>query len=331
MKILIVRLSAMGDIVHALPLALNAQMAGATVGWLVDRRYGGLLAGNPSIERLFLADTGRWRRNPVSPSNWGQIAELRRALREFGPDATLDAQGLWKSALLASLAGADVVGYSAESRREPSSALLVARGIALPGEAVHIVDQNLGLLAALGFAATRRAPDARYLLSRESPAASEFLRTLPTPFALYHPGAAQAKKTWGETNYAKLAARLHQELGFYPAISWGPGDEERVDRLVDRLPYAAKIPRLDFAGLAAVASRASLFIAGDTGPLHLADALGVTCLALFGPEAHRRNAPERNRPYRGAALGYDQTGSVEAVALKAVELVATAGMTNDAG
>ncbi len=322
----------MGDIIHTLPLALNAQMSGAAVGWLADRRYFRLLEGNPSIERLFLADTMRWRRNPFSASTWKEIAGLRRALREFGPDVTLDVQGLWKSALLARLAGARVVSFSAQSRREPSSAVLVGKGVDLTGDAVHVVDQNLSLLAPLGLPVTRRAPDARYLLlARESPAARAFLRTLPTPFALYHPGAAHEKKTWGEKNYAQLASRLHLDLAFYPAISWGPGDEKRVERLLDLLPYAARIPLLDFVGLAAVMARASLFVAGDTGPLHLADALGVPCLALFGPQAHRRNVPERNRPYRGAALSYDQTGSVEAVARKAVELVTTAGITKDRG
>jgi heptosyltransferase I len=324
MRILIVRLSAMGDVIHALPLALNAHMGGASVGWLVDRRYGGLLAGNPCIERLFLADTRRWRREPLSLSVLRELAGLRKALREFAPDITLDPQGLWKSALLARLAGARVVGFSADSRREPSSAVLVGKGIELTRDAVHVVDQNLSLLVSLGIPVTRRAPDARYLLARESPVACAFLRTLPSPFALYHPGAAHAKKTWGESNYAQLASRLHQELGFYPAISWGPGDERRVGRLSDLLPYAARLPRLDFAGLAAVIARSSLFVAGDTGPLHLADALGVRCLALFGRESHRRNVPERNRPYRGTALGYDQTSSVEAVARKAAELLTTA-------
>lgn len=324
MRILIVRLSAMGDIIHALPLALNAQMSGATVGWLADRRYGGLLAGNPCIERLFLADTRRWRKDPLSLSVLREIARLRKALREFAPDVTLDPQGLWKSALLARLAGARVVGFDAESRREPSSAVLVGKGIELTGDAVHVVDQNLSLLVPLGIPVTRRAPDARYLLARESSSACAFLRTLPSPFALYHPGASHAKKTWGEKNYAQLASRLHQDFGFYPAISWGPGDERRVERLCDLLPYAARIPRLDFAGLATVISRSSLFVAGDTGPLHLADALRVPCLALFGREAFRRNLPERNRPYRGTALGHDQTASVEAVARKAVELLTTA-------
>jgi ADP-heptose:LPS heptosyltransferase len=90
-----------------------------------------------------------------------------------------------------------------------------------------------------------------------------------------------------------------------------------------------KIPTLDFRGLAQVMARASLFVAADTGPVHLADALGVPAIALFVPGAHRRNVPERNGPYRGAALGYDHTASVESVALKAVALVRNAEKLKD--
>jgi lipopolysaccharide heptosyltransferase I len=329
MKILIVRLSAMGDIIHALPLAANARAAGATVGWLTDRQYGGLLEGNPALARLFLADTRRWRRNPFSPASWREIGQLRQSLKEFAPDRTVDVQGLWKSALLARMAGAPVVSFSAAARREPSSAVLVGTGIDIERGAVHVVDQNLSLLAPLGLPVTRRAPDARYLLERESPAASAFLGTLAAPFALYHPGAARAEKTWGEEKYAELASRLQQDLGLFPVISWGPGDEDRVALLSARLPSAAKIPPLDFRGLAHVMARARLFVAADTGPVHLADALGVAALALFGPGAHRRNVPERNGPYRGSALGYDQTASVETVARKAVALVRNAEKIND--
>jgi lipopolysaccharide heptosyltransferase I len=328
MRILIVRLSAMGDIVHALPLAANARAAGATVGWLTDRRYGGLLEGNPALERLFLADTLRWRRNPFSPASWREIARLRRSLQEFAPDWTVDVQGLWKSAILAKMAGAPVVSFSAAARREPSSAVLVGTAIDIAQDAVHVVDQNLSLLAPLGLPVTRTAPDARYLLERESPAASAFLGALPARFALYHPGAARAEKTWAEEKYADLASRLEQDLGLFPVISWGPGDEERVARLSARLPSATRIPPLDFRGLAHVMARARIFVAADTGPVHLADALGVPALALFGPGAQRRNVPERNGPYRGAALGYDQTASVETVARKAVALVRNAEKIN---
>ena len=325
MRVLIVRLSSMGDIIHTLPLALNAHMGGATVAWLTERGYRGLLEGNRCIEELFLADTRRWRGNPASISHWRAVVDLRRRLKRFAPDVTLDPQGLWKSALLARLAGAPVVGFSAESRREPSSAMLARTGVEIASDAEHVVDQTLGLLAALKIPIARRAPDARYLLEPKDSKAEAFLRTLPAPFALYHPGSARSSKAWGERNYAELAAMLHERLGLYPAISWGPGDERRVARLVKVLPYGAKIPALRFRGLAQVMARASLFVAGDTGPVHLADAIGVPALAIFGPDAYRRNLPERNRPYRGAALSYDQAASVETVARKAVELVQNAG------
>jgi len=329
MRILIVRLSALGDIIHTLPLALNAKLEGATVGWVTESRYAALLEGNPSIERVFLADTRRWRRSPIGSAPVRAIAALRRALREFAPDVTLDPQGLWKSALLARLAGAPVVSFSAKSRREPSSSVLVGTGVDPAPKVEHVVDQNLSLLQPLDIPIRRRAPDARYLLDGDNPSAGVFLRTLPGPFALYHPGAASSEKAWGEQNYAELARRLHRHPGLYPVISWGPGDEARVDRLAGLLPESAKIPPLDFRGLAHVMARARLFAAGDTGPVHLADALGVPALALFGPDAHRRNVPARNRPYRGVALGYDQTASVEEVARKAMDLVTSAGIIDD--
>ena len=329
MKILIVRLSSMGDIVHTLPLALNARIAGVKVGWLTEKRFQGLLEGNPAIDRLFLADTKEWRRNPLSASHWKAIGGLRSELEEFAPEATLDPQGLWKSALLARLAGAPVTGFSAKSRREPSSAVLAATGVALARESEHVVDQNLTLLAALGIPVSRKAPDARYLLEPANPQAAAFVKTLPTPFALYHPGSARAGKAWGEKNYAELGRRLQRDAGLYPAVSWGPGDQPRAARLVRQLPHAAKIPPLDFQGLAQVMARASLFVAGDTGPVHLADALGVPALALFGPDAYRRNVPERNRPYRGAALSYDQAASIDTVARTAAELTTSAGRIHD--
>jgi len=330
MRLLIVRLSSMGDIIHALPLAANARAGGATVAWLTDRPYAGLLEGNPSLTGVFLADTRRWRRNPFSPANWREAARLRRALRDFAPDATVDVQGLWKSAVLARMAGAPVVSFSAAARREPSSALLVTTGVGLPRNAVHVVDQNAGLLAPLGLPAAGTAPDARYLLAGESPAASAYLATLRAPFALLHPGASRAGKTWPIEKYADLAARLERDPGLSPVISWGPGDEDRAALLSSLLPKAPRIPPLDFRGLAHVIARARLFVAADTGPVHLADALGVPALALFGPDAHRRNVPERNGPYRGAAMGYDQAASVETVARKALDLVRNANKINDA-
>ncbi len=321
MRLLIVRLSAMGDIIHALPLASNAHGAGSTVGWLTERAYGELLEGNPSIDRVFLADTRRWRRNPFSVSHLREIRRLRQGLREFAPDATIDAQGLWKSGLLARLAGAPVVSFAARHRREPTSTVLGDRSVSLSPDGRHVVEENLSLLTALGLPITETAPDARYLLKRPSPEAEAFLGTLSRPFALYHPGAGHPEKAWGEERYAALAQWLERERGVTPVISWGPGDEKRLARMSKLLPGRARLPRLGFCGLAHVIAESFLFVAGDTGPLHLADALGVRTLALFGPAAPSRNSPERNGPYRGASLSYDQTTTVERVAARAGEIL----------
>jgi lipopolysaccharide heptosyltransferase I len=312
MRLLIVRLSAMGDIIHSLPLAENARRAGAEVAWLAEETYAGLLEGNPNIDRLYLASTKRWRRRPLAPRSVADIRDLARALRGFEPDFSIDAQGLWKSALLAGLVKAPRVGFARGDRRESSSATLIDRPVRLTREAVHVVDQNLLLLEPVGIPVKIRAPNARYLLERGNPDADAFLRTVRAPFALYHPGSARAEKTWGEAQYADLARRLEADSGLMPVLSWGPGDESRVERLSALLPKAVPVPRLGLPALAHVIARSTVFVAGDTGPVHLADALGRPALALFGSRSGSRNVPERNRPYRGRALRLrDDTGVAE--------------------
>lgn len=318
MRLLIVRLSSFGDVIHALPLAANAKRAGAEVAWLVEPAYRGVLEGNPDVTRVFVADTKRWRRRPFSPGTASDLARLGRALREFAPDRTLDAQGLWKSALLARAAGAPVIGFAAADRKEPTSALLCDEPVRpLPGG--HVVDRNLALAEAAGIPISHRSPDAAYLLRRPSPEADSFLADQPTPFAVYHPGAGRPEKTWGEARFAALAELLSADAGLSPVVSWGPGDEERALRMAELLPGARVLPLLPAEGLARVAARASLFVAGDTGPLHLADALGVPTLALFGP-----TDPARNGPYRRqrSAVRYDGETDAATVARRAFEVLA---------
>lgn len=313
MKVLIVRLSAMGDIIHGLPVAANASAAGARVGWLTDSRYAALLEGAPFLERVFLAPA---RGN--SGRGTGGLLDLRRALREWAPDVTIDVQGLWKSAVAARFARAPVIGFSRAARREPSSAILCQRPVEPASRLRHIVDRNLSLLEAAGIAVREPAPDARFLLGRSSPRAADFLAALPGPFALYHPGSARADKAWGEENFAALARLLREQRGLLPVISWGPGDLRRVERFRASLPDALPIPELDYRDLAQVIQTSALFVAGDTGPLHLADALGTPTLGLYGP-----TDPARNGPYRrpAAALRYNSSTSVEAVAARALQLL----------
>lgn len=318
MRLLIVRLSSLGDVIHALPIAANARIAGAQVGWVTETAYRDLLEGNPDVDRVFPADTKAWRRRPLSPRTMSEIRTLSRSLREFAPHAVIDAQGLWKSALLARSAGAPVVGFGARDRREPASAVLCDRPVRpLPGG--HVVDRNLALAEAAGLPVGPRRPDARFLLGKASTEADSFLASQHRPFAVYHPGAGRPEKTWGESNFASLADLLAKDRGLSAVVSWGPGDEERARKMSEMLPRARILPLLSLTGLARVISASSLFVAGDTGPLHLADALGTRTLALFGP-----TDPIRNGPYRspGSAVRYDAGTGAEEVARKAFEVLA---------
>lgn len=295
MRLLIVRLSSMGDIVHALPLAANARAAGATVGWVIERAFAGLLEGNPNIDRIFVADTRAWRRSPFASDTLRAVRALRAELRGFAAKFSIDAQGLWKSAILARAAGAPVIGFASQARREPASAVACSLPVAPSADAVHVVDQNLSLLAPAGIAVQSRAPDASYLTGLPSPEADAFLAVQQGPFALLHPGAARPEKAWGEERYAHLARGFIRESKISPVVSWGPGDERRAERLRSLLPKRPPLPLLGFAGLSRIIRASALFVGGDTGPLHLADALGSPTLALFGPTDPARNGPYRDR------------------------------------
>jgi lipopolysaccharide heptosyltransferase I len=292
-RLLIVRLSAMGDVIHALPMARNARRCGAQVGWVVERAFEGLLTDNPDCDEVFVADTRGWRARPFAASTLREIRTMRRRLRRFAPDWTVDVQGLWKSALIARAAGAPVIGFAAPNRREPGSARLCDLRVTPSASAHHVIEMNLALLSAAGIPVVERAPDARYLSMQPDRLVDEFVATKPRPRVILHAGAARAEKMWGEDRFVALARELARRRGLHPILSWGPGDEDLIGRLREKLPEAAVAPRLDFHGLARVSAAANLFVAGDTGPLHLADALGVSTLALFGP-----TDPERNGPYR---------------------------------
>jgi lipopolysaccharide heptosyltransferase I len=296
-------------------VAENAAAAGCEVAWLVERAYVPLLEGNPALRAIFAAETRRWRRAPFGADTREALGTLSASLDGFGADAVLDVQGLWKSALLAQLSPGRITGFAASARRESASALLCHRRVVPPPLARHVVEKNLALLNSLGVPIVRRSPDARYLLRRPDPDSEAFLETLPRPYALYHPGAGRPDKAWGEERFAALAEGLSKSRGLAAVLSWGPGDEVRVDRLRRRLPGARAAPRLSIPGLARLAAGASLLVAGDTGPLHLADAVGTPVLALFGPTDPARNGPF-GQPDSVVRFG---EGDVEAALRLAVE------------
>jgi heptosyltransferase I len=302
LNVLIVRLSAMGDILHALPLAANAARAGHRVGWVVERSFASLLRRNPNIDSLIVTDTKRIRRRLFSAEGVAGLRALRVALETFAPDVVLDPQGNEKSFWVSRLAGAPRVVLDDSSLRHNWTRRFSALRVEPPGSVRHVIEKGLSLLVAVRVPIFETAPDARYLLESVDEAAESFLSSAPRPFALYHPGAGWANKSWGEERFAELAVAVRRDLGIQPIVSWGPGDEMRAENLARRTG-AVRIPAVEFPGLAKIVAQAAFFAGGDTGPLHLADALGVRTVGLFGPTDPARTGPfRRNGPVFFARL-----------------------------
>lgn len=295
MKLLIVRLGSLGDIIHAVPAQqmLTQHFPQAEIHWLTEPPYDALLHRIPGIHKLWLADTKKWRRKPFSV---GEGIRLVRSLRRQRFDAALDFQGLIKSALLAKLSGARrIIGFAAHQSREPASRYFYSETVeADDGSRPHAVEINLALAQSLGCSNNGASP----LIPLDIPTEAfgyvdeQLRRNNVSNPVLVNPGAGWVTKHWPPENYAKLIRRIHQEMGHGMILTYGPGEQglvEKIRTLAKPHPIAS-FPTT-FLQLAALCRRARLLVAGDTGPLHLAVALGTPTVAILGPTSPWRNGP----------------------------------------
>jgi len=283
MNILIVRLGALGDVVHAVPAAaaLRRAFPAAGIDWLVDAKHRAIVDLVTAVDRAVPLE---------SPSLAGWTAALR-ALRQTAYDVAIDLQGLMKSAVLARASGAArVVGFSIWHLREKSARPFYSD--AHDAEGGHVIRKNLRLLHALGVA----DDEIRFPLADAPSAALDALRrSIPPdrPFALINAGAAWPNKRWPAERFGELASFLRDACGLTPVVLWGPGEEELAVAVIAASANAAvAAPPTNVADLVALARAAALVVSGDTGPLHIATAVGTPSVSLFGP-----TDPERNGPY----------------------------------
>jgi heptosyltransferase-1 len=286
LKALLVRLSSIGDVVHTLPTLAALRRHGWEADWLVEPASHPLLAANPALTRSLLAP-------PAKAFRWRRALATVRSLRAGRYDAALDLQGLWKSAAWARVSGARrVVGWAAAARRERGSAVLLRERLAAPAVDGHVIDKNLALLRALGIEAvgTREFP-----LPSSPQVSSRVAAQLATlglrGFALLNPGGGWASKLWPPERHGELARGL-RALGTRVLVSWGPGEQELAERVVAAADGAALVSFPTSLGeYIELARRARLVVGADTGPLHLACAVGTPVVALFGPTDPGRNGP----------------------------------------
>jgi heptosyltransferase I len=301
-RLLIVRLGSMGDIIHTLPAAslLRAALPHAQIGWVVEERWGELLCAaseprsgprspqRPLVDNVHVVDTKAWRKNPLSIATIEQVAAALSELRGQRYDVAIDFQGAVRSALLARLSKAPII-YGFRQPRETVATMFYSRQVIAEGS--HVAEQNLSLARAF-LGPTAALPRIEFPCD---PAAERQCQTWLESqsirdFVLLNPGAGWGAKQWPPERYGGLA-RCLAEAGLKPLINVGPGEET----LAQAVEEAGGGSALSFAGslseLLALTRRAKLFVGGDTGPLHLAAALGIPVVAIFGPTSPGRNGP----------------------------------------
>ena len=290
-SILVVRLGALGDLVHALPAvaAMRRAWPDARIDWLVDGRYAGLLALVPIVDRVIVVG-GAGGQPPL---------RVLRALRQERYDSAIDLQGLLKSAAFARFAGArETVGFVAAQLREPAAALFYTRRVT-GDDAGHVVRKNLSLVRTLGAAAGAIECPLNVPPSAALEDARTRLVTGPgAPFAIVNPGAGWPNKRWPPDRYGAIAAHLLRRHRLASIVLWGPGEQERAAQVAARSEGAAAVaPATSLGDVVAIARAAALLVAGDTGPLQLAAAVGTPIVGVFGP-----TNPARNGPWGGADI-----------------------------
>jgi heptosyltransferase-1 len=280
-RLLVVRLGSLGDLVHALPAvaAIRRAHPHAQIDWLVDRVHRDLLDLVPVITTVV----------PLRRANAAGWLDARRDLRRRQYEVAIDFQGLIKSALLARISGAPrVIGFDRRSAREPMAAWCYTQAVPV-GDQGHVVDKNLRLAAALGAPVDRREFP---LVAPPSRAFDELCGMVGGPFAILNCGAAWPNKRWPPEPFGALASWLLSTHGLRPVVLWGPGEREIAEAIVRVSKGAAVIaPATNLGDLVTLCREARLMVSGDTGPTHIAGAVGTPIVALFGPTTAVRNGP----------------------------------------
>jgi heptosyltransferase I len=298
-KILLIRLSSLGDIVHTIPAftSLRAAFPGAQIDWLVEKKMAFLLNAVKGISNIFEINI-RWiKQNPLSITAWSGICNLVATLQRQHYDISLDFQGLLKTGLLSFLGGANKrYGFSRKLVREYPAHWFYSCTLPYEGSRSHVVDLNLQLAQMAGGLAT----STRLTLS-PSAGDEELVNSLIEKegleaFVVLNPGGGWPTKRWEPRRYGLLAARIQKELHLPVIVTTGPGEENFFKEIAQNcIDPAPRHFQLSFLQLIPLLVRARLFVGGDTGPFHLACALGTPVVGIFGP-----TAPERNGPWSSA-------------------------------
>ncbi len=304
-RILLIRLSAIGDVIHALHglAALRASRRGAHLGFLVEDRAAALVSGHPDLDRVHVFQRKDWQSGLLSSplAVVGSASRFLSEVRNERYDVVVDLQGNLKGGVLSRLSGAPRrIGLAAAFGKEGNHRFQTEL-VSLPEGPLHRVDRVFKLLGPLGVSGPAGTP--RLAIRQEDRAemdaclAAEGLT--PGRFAVLHPATSAfgRHKRWMPERFAELARALHRDQGLPSVITWGPGEEDLAGRVAGMAGDAAlKGPRTSrLTALCALIEPAGLFVGADTGATHLAALLGTPTVGLFGPKDPKIYGPRGER------------------------------------
>ena len=277
MRILIVKTSSLGDVIHNLPVVsdIRRHFPDAVVDWCVEDSFAAIPRLHPGVGKIIPVAVRRWRKNLLKAATWRDISEFRRGLQANPYDAVVDTQGLLKSALMASQANGPALGYDASSAREPTASKLYDRKFSVSRD-LHAVVRNRQLAAAaLGYTADGE-PD--YGIE----AAPAGFAWLPhRPYIVFLTATSRDDKLWPEANWLALGRQLNAQ-GISAVLPGGsPVERERASRLAAGIPGAVAAPAMSIPDLASLLAGGRAAVGVDTGLTHLAVALKVPTVALY--------------------------------------------------
>lgn len=279
----------MGDVIHALPAVarIKCSFPRAEITWVIETRWRPLLEGNPYIDQVLSIPLARWRRSRLSLETWRDFRRFRRNLRASHFDLAIDFQGLLKSAMVTFFSRVErVFGFERDMVRERLAASFYSDRV--DSHSRHVVDQNLDLATAVG--------------ATTGPLIFPLPEGRPEPnlpegdFVLASPLAGWSSKQWPPQHYAELARLMFRDAGMPLVIDCPPAHRTYGEQICDRAPAGSCLVQASsLQGLVAATRRARAVVGVDSGPLHLAAALGVAGVAIFG-----QTDPARNGPYGGS-------------------------------
>lgn len=302
-RILIIRLSAMGDILHALPAAtaLRKALPDAFLGWVIEERWAELIRAAsvptaqrgpamPLVDKVHCVDTRAWRKSPLAGGTRRAILALRRELREQQYDAALDLQGAIRSAVIAKFSRAQLRAGAAEPRERMARWFYTRQ---MPTSGVHVVEQAVETAAALVEWPLTPLP-AQLPIDPEAEIWCKKTIAGKERFLVINPGAGWGAKCWPPERFGAVATELAGE-GWHVFVNVGPEEHDLGKQVADSAEGRAEPISCSVGQLISLTRRAALFIGGDTGPMHLAAALRVPVVGIFGPTDPRRNGPYGTR------------------------------------